>query len=342
MRTGNRHEATGNSKRVQVFGFALGTLLFALSVSAHAQQPKKIPRIGYVSGSGDANNPTSSVTAFRQGLRDLGYIEGQNILIEHRYAEGKRDPVARLVAELVQLKVDVIVSSLPPAIRAAKEATKTIPIVMVTPTDPVTTGLVDSLARPGGNITGITRLTRELSGKRLELLKELVPGISRVGVLDDVGAPLEAKAIKDYERAARALKIQLQSLDVRGPKPDFEEAFRAAVKGRASALITVRTALLASYPKRIAELAIKNRIPSMCEVGADVEVGCFMSYSANDAESFRRAAIYVDKILKGVKPADLPVEQAMRFELIINLKTAKQIGLTIPQSMLFRADRVIK
>ncbi len=204
--------------------------------------------------------------------------------------------------------------------------------------DPVATGLVDSLARPGGNVTGLTRLTRELSGKRLELLKEVVPGISRVGVL---GAA-NASGFKDYETAARELKIPLQSLEVRGPNPDLEAAFEAAAKGRVSALIPIRGSLINRYPKRIADLAIKNRLPSMCETGEYVDAGCLMSYSANDAEQFKRAAVYVDRILKGAKPADLPVEQPMKFELVINLKTAKQIGVTIPQSVLYRADRVIK
>ena len=229
-----------------------------------------------------------------------------------------------------------------PAIRAAKQATKTIPIVMVTTQDPVATGLVDSLARPGGNITGLTRLTRELSGKRLELLKEVVPRISRVGVLWDADVTAPGIAFKEYEAAARALKIQLQSLEVRGPNPDLEGAFQAAAKGRASALITIRNPLLNRYRKQIADLAIKNRLPSMYEGSDYVEAGGLMSYSANDAESFRRAAYYVDKILKGAKPADLPVEQPTKFEFVINLKTAKQIGLTIPQSVLFRADKVIK
>ena len=340
MRTGTRHGATGNRKFICS---VLGALLFALSLPAEAQQPKKLPRIGFVSGIGGLNTPALQVEAFRQGLRDLGYIEGKNILVEYRYGEGKVDRVPGFVAELVQLKVDVLVSSVPPAIRAAMQATKTIPIVMVIPADPVATGLIESLARPGRNITGLTRLTRELSGKRLELLTELVPEISRVGLLwDDAGAPELATAFKAYEAAARALKIPLQSLRVRGPNPDLQGAFRDAAKARVSALIAATTPVLAPYPKRIADLAIKNRLPSMCEISYCVEAGVLVSYAASDAESFRRAATYVDKILKGAKPADLPVEQPMKFELLINLKTAKQIGLIIPQSVLYRADKIIK
>ena len=222
------------------------------------------------------------------------------------------------------------------------QATTTIPLVVVTAQDPVATGLVDSLARPGGNITGLTLLTRELSGKRLELLKEAVPSISRVGVLWNGDLPGLAIGFKEYETAARAEKMQLQSLEVRGPNPDLEGVFRAAAKGRANALITVRDPVLNRYQKQIAGLAIKNRLASMYEGSDYVEAGGLMSYSKNDAESFRRAAQYVDKILKGAKPADLPVEQPTKFEFVINLKTAKQIGLTIPQPMLYRADKVIK
>ena len=253
------------------------------------------------------------------------------------------DRIPSLVAELVQLKVDVLVSPNTPVIRAAKQATETIPIVMVTNEDPVAAGFIDSLARPGGNVTGLTRLTRELRGKRLELLKEVVPRITRVGVLSDAAnAPGLATAFKDHEAVARALKIQLQSLEVRGAEPDLEGAFRDAAKGRVSALIVARTTVLVRYQKKIADLAIKNRMPSMSEGRDFVEAGGLMSYAANSAESFKRAAVYVDKILKGAKPADLPVEQPTKFELVINLKTAKQIGLTIPQSVLYRADKVIK
>ena len=320
----------------------LCAMLPALCFPVAAQQPKKVPRIGYVSSTGDPNTPGPQVEGFRQGLRDIGYIEGRNILVEYRYVEGKLDRAPSLVAELVQLKVDVIVVTLLPAIRAAKQATKTIPIVMATFQDPVATGLVDSLARPGGNITGLTGLGRELSGKRLELLMEVVPRISRVAILWDTNAPGPIIGFKEYEAAARALNIPLQSLEVRGPNPDLERAFQTAAKGRALALIAINNPVLNRYAKQIADLAIKNRLPSMYEKSDYVETGGLVSYSANDADQFRRAAYYVDRILKGAKPADLPIEQPMKFEFVINLKTAKQLGLTIPPNVLARADKVIK
>jgi putative ABC transport system substrate-binding protein len=338
-RTGEKEQM---SARILIVFCSLITVLLITALPAEAQQPAKIPRIGWVSGSGDRNTPGPQVEAFQQGLRDIGYIEGKNIVVEYRYAEGKMDRIADLVAELVKLQVDVLVSPNGPAVLAAKQATKTIPIVMVVVLDPVATGIVDSLARPGGNITGVSTLNRELSGKRLELLKEAVPRISRVGVLWDANAPGPKTGFKEYEGAARRLKIQLQSLEVRGPNPDLEGAFQAAAKGRANALITIRSVLLLSYPKRIADLAIQNRMPSMSEGSVFVEAGSLVSYAASDAESFRRAAYYVDRILKGTKPADLPVEQPTKFELVINLKTAKQIGLTIPQWVLTRADKVIR
>jgi ABC-type uncharacterized transport system substrate-binding protein len=327
----------------KIFCHALIAMLLGLSAPATAQQPARIPRIGYVSGTGSSSNPGPYVEALRQGLRDLGYVDGKNIVIEYRGAEGRNDPIPSLVNELVQLKVDVLV--VPPilsAIHAAKQATKTIPIVMVTQADPVATGIIDSLARPGGNITGLATLSRELSGKRLELVKEVVPRMSRVGVLRDADNQGAAIGFKEYESAARALKIPLQSLEVRSPNPDLEGAFRDAAKGRVGALITIRSGLTSVYRKQIADLAIKNRVPSMYEASDEVEAGGLMSYAADLADSYRRVAYYVDKILKGAKPADLPVEQPKKFEFIINLKTAKQIGLTIPQSVLFRADRVIK
>jgi putative ABC transport system substrate-binding protein len=328
--------------RKSFFGLVLSALLFALCVPVEAQQPKKLPRIGYLVTVGDRSNPASPDKAFQQGLRDLGYIEGENILVEYRYLEGKRDRIPSLVAELVKLNVDVLVASTPPAIRAAKQATKTIPIVIVTTNDPVATGVVDSLARPGGNITGLTRLTRDLSGKRLELLREVIPKLSRVGVLAVADPTSAGLALKEYQAAARALKIPLQSLEVSGPSPDLEGAFRDAIKGRVSALITPSNLLLTPHRKMIADLAIKNQLPAMCEHSFYVDAGGLMSYASNDEEIFRRAAVYVDKILKGTKPADLPVEQPTKFEFVINLKTAKALNLTVPQSVLFRADRVIK
>jgi putative ABC transport system substrate-binding protein len=322
----------------QIIFALLPALMLTFPHSAAAQQPTKVPRIGYLSARGAVSLPRSYSEGFRQGLRDLGYIEGKNILIEFRYAEGKLDRFPSLVAELVQLKVDVLVSTETAAIRAAKQATKTTPIVFVTSQDPVAAGYVDSLARSGGNLTGLTRLTRELSGKRLELLKEVVPGISRIGLLGEV----DASGFKDYEAPAGALKIQLQSLEVRGPNPDFEGAFQATAKARAGALITIHNFLIGRYRKRIADLAMKHRLPSMYEDSRYVEEGGLVSYAANELEVSRRAAVYVDKILKGAKPAELPVEQPTKFQFIINLKAAKQIGLTIPPHVLALADKVIK
>ena len=307
-----------------------------------AQQPKKIPRIGYVSGTGSSSDPGLYIEALRQGLRDLGHIDGKNIIIEFRGAEGTQTRIPSLVAELVQLKVDVLVSGNFPAASAAKQITKTIPVIMVTNEDPVATKLIDSLARPGGNITGIATLQRELGGKRLELLTETVPRILRIGVLREADAQTAAIGFKEYETAARALKIQLQSVEVREPNPDFEGAFQTAAKGRASGLITITNPLVLRYRKRITDLAIKNQLPSMYEGSAWVEDGGLMSFSTDDLDVFRRVATYVDKILKGVKPADLPVEQPTKFEMVVNLKTAKQMGLTIPPHVLARADRVIK
>jgi putative ABC transport system substrate-binding protein len=251
--------------------------------------------------------------------------------------EGKGDRTPTLLAELLQLKVDVLVVISLSSIRAAKQATKTIPIVMVTNFDPVASGLVDSLSNPGGNLTGLTRFTRELSGKRLELLKEMVPKVSRVGLLE-VANPYS----KDYEPAARALKIQLESLEVRGPNPELEGAFREAAKRRVGALITARNPLLIINRKQIADLAIKNRLPLMSEGSDFAESGALASYASDDVANFKRAAVYVDKILKGRKPADLPVEQPTKFEFVINLKTAKQIGVTIPPEVLARANKLIK
>jgi putative ABC transport system substrate-binding protein len=320
---------------------SLWALLYALCLSVEAEQQAKIPRVGYVSA-GNQKNPGPDIEAFRQGLRELGYIEGQNIFIEYRFVEGKRDRMETVSAELVQRKVDVLIPGSPPSIRAAKRATKTIPIVIVTTQDPVAAGYVASLARPGGNITGITRLTRELSGKRLELLGELVPGMSRVGLLLVVGPDVPGNALKEYEPAARALKIQLESLKIQVRDPDLDRAFRDAVRARVSAVIMTSNSVLTPHLKKIIELATKNRLASMHERSSDVEAGGLIYYGADDAEIFRRAALYVDKILKGAKPADLPVEQPTKFELVINLKTARALDLTISQSVLFRADKVIK
>ena len=294
------------------------------------------------SGSGDPKFRQPRVEAFRHGLRERGYVEGENLQVEYRYAEGDLDRFPRVIAELVQLKVDVLVVGPVAGILAAKEATTTIPIVIVSSVDPVASGIVKSLARPGGNITGFSTLSRELSGKRLELIKEAVPGISRVAVLWDVNAPGPAVAVKEFKAVGPALKIQLQSLEVRGPDPDLDGAFRAAVKGKANAIVVISNPLLSRYLKRIVDLAIKSRLPSMCEGTQFVEEGCLMTYGTDQSDQYRRAAIYVDRILKGAKPAELPVEQPMKFEFVINLKTAKQIGVTIAPEVLARANKLIK
>ena len=320
-----------------LIGFVIATYQFA-----EAQQAKRMPRIGYVSGTGSLSAPGPYIEALRQGLRDLGYIDGKSIAIEFRGAEGKPTRIPSLVAELVQLKVDVLVSGNFPAASAAKQTTKTIPIVMVSNEDPVATKLIDSLAQPGGNITGIATLQRELGGKRLELLTETLPRILRIGVLREAVSQTGVIGFKEYETAARALKIQLQSLEVREPKHDLEGAFQAAAKGRVSGIITITNPLVLRHTKRITELAIKNQLPSMYEGSAWVEDGGLMSFSTDDLDVFRRLATFVDKVLKGVRPADLPVEQPTKFELAINLKTARQIGVTIPPNVLARADRVIK
>jgi putative ABC transport system substrate-binding protein len=329
-----------------VFCFALIALLFALRWSAEAQQSSaKVPRIGYLAsfGSPDASPARRQLDAFRQGLKDLGYVDGKNIVIEYRHPKENPEQAPQLAAELIRLKVDTLIAVDPTAIRAAKQASTTTPIVMITNQDPVAAGLVESLARPGGNVTGLTRLTRELSGKRLEVLKEAVPSASRVAVLWVRPTALgTGTAFKNYEAAAEALKIQLQSLQVERPNPEIDGAFQVAVKARVSALVTVSNAVLRPHAQKIADLAAKNRLPSLCEASQYVDAGCLMSYSSDDAETYRRATIYVDKILKGAKPADLPVEQPTKFEFIINLKTAKQIGLTIPPNVLARAEKVIR
>ena len=320
---------------------ALCSLLLAPCSAVEAQQPAKLPRIGYLAGSANQENP--AVEAFREGLRELGYFEGKNIQVEFRYTEGRTDPVSKLVAELIQLKPDVLVIAQgQTAIRAAKQATKTIPIVMLTTVDPVAAGLVESLAHPGGNFTGLTSVARELSGKRLELLKEVVPTTSRVGFLLEADSPGAAVRLKEYEAVARPLKLEVRSLNVQTQNPDFLAAFHSADNKRVTALITVRDALFYRFQKRIAELAIKHRLSSMFERSDYVEAGGLISYAADDAEINRRAAYYVDKILKGAKPGDIPVEQPTKFELVINLKTAKQIGVIIPPNVLARADKVIR
>ena len=314
---------------------------FLITVSlAQAQQPAKVPRIGYLGGGSRSSYP-ARIEVFRQGLRELGYVEGKNIVVEYRYAEGKADRERELAAELARLKVDVIVTGGPTSTRAAKEATVTIPIVMAQDGDPVANGFVASLARPGGNITGLSTLAPELSGKRLELLKEIVPKLSRVTVIGNSTEPSNAQLLREMELAAGALKVKLQYLDVLSSK-DIETAFRAAAKGGADGVVMLGSAVFNSHRKQIVDLAVKSRLPATYTRPEYVEDGGLMTYGPSINDLFRRAAAYVDKILKGAKPADLPVEQPKKFELIINLKAAKQIGLTIPPNVLVRADRVIR
>ena len=324
----------------KVYRIALCTMLFALSLSAEAQQPTKIPRIGYLLGVSLSASSTRT-EAFRQGLRDFGYVEGKNIIIEWRSAEGKFDRLPALAAELVRLKVDVIVTAGPIPTRAAKEVTSTIPIIMTQDPDPVGNGFVASLARPGGNITGLSTLAPELSGKQLELLKEIIPKLTRVAVFGTSTRAGNARALKEIELAAGAFKVKLQYLDVLDPK-DIETAFQGATKGRAEAVLVLQSAVFFSQRTQIAELAIKSRLPAIYYTTEFVEAGGLMSYATSYTDLFRRAATYVDKILKGRTPSDLPVEQPMKFEFVVNLKAAKQIGLTIPPNVLVRANKVIR
>jgi putative tryptophan/tyrosine transport system substrate-binding protein len=315
--------------------------LFALNFPVESQQATKVPRIGYLSPTSPSVSPTR-IDAFRQGLRELGYIESKNIVIEYRYAEGKFDRLPALAAELVSFKVDLIVTTGPTVTRAAKEATTTVPIVMATDSDPVGNGFVASLARPGGNITGLSALAPELSGKQLELLKEIVPKLSRVAVFGTSTNPGNAQMLREVKLAAGAFGVKLQYLEVRDPK-DIETAFRAATKERAEAVLYLVAGLVdAGHRTEITDLAVNSRLPVIYTGRASVEAGGLMSYGVSTADLDRRAATYVDKILKGRKPADLPVEQPTKFEFIINLKAAKQIGLTIPPNVLARADKVIR
>jgi putative ABC transport system substrate-binding protein len=327
-------------KKVVLLSIVIATVLLTVAVVADAQQATKIPRIGYIG----TNSPTTNaarIEAFRQGLRELGYVEGKNIVIEWRWAEGQLDRLPALTAELVRLKVDIIVSAGPALTRLLKDATKTIPIIMGFDNDPVGNGFVASLARPGGNITGLSTLAPEISGKQLELLKETLPKLSRVAVLGNSTLPGSAQALKEIELAGRAFKVKLQFLDVLNPK-DIETAFRAAVNGRAEAVLVLQNPILSYNRKQVIDLAVKNRLPVIYDRTEFVEDGGLMTYSVNIADLDRRAATYVDKILKGRTPADLPVEQPMKFEFIVNLKAAKVIGLTIPPNVLVRADKVIR
>ena len=316
--------------------FLFATLILAWVNVAEAQQAGKVYRIGVL---GDA--PSSFWEAFRQGLQEIGYVEGKNLVIEYRWGQGKYERLPDLAVELVRLKVDIIVASGFTAIRSAKQATSTIPIVMVIGSDPFARGLIVSLARPGGNLTGVASIVVELNAKRLELLKETFPEVSLVAVLANATSSAFLTATQEVEAAARSLKLPLQLLKVRGPD-DFESAFEAAANRRAGALIVLPSTMFFSHPRRLADLALKSRLPT---ISADVkyaEAGGLIAYGPSFSHLYHRAATYVDKILKGAKPADFPVEQPVKFELVVNLKTAKALGLTIPPSILFRADKVIK
>jgi putative ABC transport system substrate-binding protein len=322
--------------RKKIIILALCALFLALSVSADAQPVRKI---GVLSG-GSRSSTSASTEAFRQGLRDLGYVEGRNVLIEHRYADGKLDRLPQLVDELLANKVDLIVAQAPAAVRTAKKATSTIPIVMAHGGDPVAQGFVASLARPGGNVTGLSNFSAELGGKRLELLREAFPKASPVGVIWNPDAPGPVLSFKELEIAAKTLNVPLQSFQVRGPN-DFEGAFQAA-RERAGSLIVIQDIVTVTHLKRIVELSAKHRLPAIYMEKEWAEAGGLMSYGVNQPDLHRRAAVYVDKLLNGAKPADLPVEQPTKFELVINLKAGKQIGLTIPPNVLARANKVIR
>jgi putative ABC transport system substrate-binding protein len=324
--------------------FSITLLLCGLfsPLAVKAQQAAKVPRIGYLAV--DRAAGPHLIEAFRQGLRDLGYVEGSNVVIEYRDAEGKFERLPALAAELVALKVDVIVAGGTPQILAAKQATRTLPIVFAAASDPVTDGLVTSLARPGGNVTGLSLLTPELIGKCLEQLKQAVPGVNRVAVLWQPGAlgeRTDKDMLKGAEVAARALGVRLHVVDARGPE-DFDRAFSDMTRAGARALTVLPSNMFFNERRRLADLAAKNRLPAVYPLREYVDAGGLMSYGLNVADNFRRAAGYVDKILKGTKPGDLPIEQPTKFELVINMKTAKALGLTIPPSLLQRADQVIQ
>ena len=322
--------------KAKILVYALAALILTTIPLAEAQQPAKVRKIGVLRAD---SPPNLSAETFQQAMRDLGYVEGKNIVIEYRYAEGKVARLSNLAEELVRLNVDVI-WALGPAVSHAKNATKTIPIVITHISDPVGSGLVASLARPGGNITGLSGIGPELGGKRLELLKEVIPKLSRVAFFGNSTAPAQAQ-LREIELAAGELGVKVQYLDVPSPK-EIEPALLAASKGRAQAVLITRNPVTAIHYARLAELAVKNRLPTMYADREFVEAGGLMSYGPDYIFLYRRVAVYVDKILKGTKPADLPVEQPMKFEFVINLKAAKQIGLTIPPNVLARADKVLK
>jgi ABC-type uncharacterized transport system substrate-binding protein len=320
--------------------FAIFLILAPCGVMALAQQPTKVSQIGYLGLSFPSAN-VARIEALRQGLRDLGYVEGKNIVFEWRWAEGKPDRIPDLAAELVKLKVDVIVTQGPALNRPAKEATSTIPIIMGFDNDPVGNGIVASLARPGGNVTGLSALSPELSGKQLELLKEILPKLSRLAVFGNRKEQANARSLKEIEIAAAALSIKPQYLDIKDPT-GIETAFRAAGKGSADAAVMLSNGVLNPHRPQIAEFAVKYRLPAIYNAVEWVEAGGLACYGASIPDLFRRAASYVDKILKGANPAQLPVEQPTKFEFVVNLKAATQIGLTIPPNVLVRADKVIR
>jgi putative tryptophan/tyrosine transport system substrate-binding protein len=326
--------------KAKVLIYALPVLILATLHLAEAQQAKKIPRVGVLLG-GKPPSASTRLEAFRQGLRGLGWVEGQTIAIDVRYAEGKRDRMRELATELARLKPDVIVAVATNAVLAVKQVTTTVPIVTPQVGDPVAGGFVASLARPGGNVTGLTQLSPELSGKRLEFLKEAIPNVSRVAVLWNPDSPGSVLTFKGTEIAARALGLQLQSVEVRR-SDDFDKGLSAVIEQHANALVFVRAALTGFHQKRVLDFALKNRLPAIYDGKELVESGGLMSYGVDFADLWRRAATYVDKILKGARPGELPVEQPTKFELVINLKTAKQLDLTIPPEVLYRADKVIK
>jgi putative tryptophan/tyrosine transport system substrate-binding protein len=326
--------------KTAVLSILFVVVLLAVAVVAEAQQPKKVPRVGVLLALSQSAI-SDRIQAYQQALRELGYIERKNIFVEYRYADGKFDELPNLARELVRLNVNVIVTGGPTATRPAKEATVKIPIVMAQDTDPVGNGFVASLARPGGNITGLSNYHPDLAGKQLELLKEIIPRIRQVAVLQNSNEPGNAQALKETELAARALRVQPHYLDARDAGA-IETAFRIASKERVDAVLVLSSPVASSYRKQLAEIAAKSRIPAMYQVSESVEAGGLVTYGVSTPDLWRRAAVYVDKILKGAKPADLPVEQPTKFELVINLKAAKQIGLTIPPNVLARADKVIK
>jgi putative tryptophan/tyrosine transport system substrate-binding protein len=333
-------KANRTDERLHIVLWLVVIFLLAHVSVAEAQKPGKLPRVRVLLALPHFAI-SDRIHAFRMGLRERGYVDGETITIEYRYADGKFDRLPDLAAELVRLKVEVIVTGGPTATRPAKAATASIPVVMAQDTDPVGNGFVASLARPGGNITGLSNYHPDLSGKQLELLKEVVPGLARVAILGNSKEPGNAQALKETKLAGAALKLKLQYLDVRDPR-DIGTVFHAATKERADALLVLSSPIATSHRKQVAQLAIENRLPTMYQVSESVEAGGLITYGVSTADLWRRSATYVDKILKGAKPAELPVEQPTKFELVINLKTAKQIDLTIPPNVLARADKVIK